>query len=669
MDACLWKGETFIDGATFLVPSKIPEAGSECYFVDLDSITEVYHVFLRKLSLRSTLSLASLSAPEFSSHVAEFSSGKMTTMPRVKYCALKSKARKTSSSQQANDSQSSLSNFPKSIISVLSWNTAVSTSLEAEGSTCAAQSRCLVETLVTTPTSDSSTPSRRSSAGSQGGGLSTSTVPTSPASPMFPTLPEWKSALADLPQVPIVQGKLSYFIEALGLEKLKHNDPEKTCDPDMENLDHLDLALEAISKQSPMAGPRSKEHISASDDSDVEIAIDSASGKLYLTPKVNAPSTVMQINSITTNTKSATGAGALTEDQPPGDSVEQASTSEYIDLTAEFNQGATDLDEIYIYSGPSTIEQTQDGRDETPVHHYNVINQPVSRDSRTPAAVSFWATMASFQKKPIMDRTCRQAVILSQAVRWVDPCSLDEGVEIPNDLLSGGNSTALRNFLTGRTAIQYEPWGTWTSDIRDLEQERPQMMSQAYREAVENASLTGPLYPGLQRPYFMSPEDRDVIVNDDGSGRPFPSQDTKNKKGWESLGRCRYTRLRLVDDGARSFYSLKGMEETRAREALERYETTDIVVVNEPFQAGPHDYTGISEDEVEDNISEAETEIPNNEVVVERESIHFQSTLQLAEGSAVGNPSVKPSENSVMHTSHYLFVIAIITALLWPYVG
>ena len=593
----------------------------------------------------------------------------MTTMPRVKYSALTSKVRKTSFSQQANDSQSSLSNYPKSILRVLSWNTAVSTSLKAESSTCAAQPRSPVETLVKIPTSDSSTPSRRSSAGSQGGGLTTSTVPTSPASPMFPTLPEWKSALADLPQVPVVQGKPSYFIEALGLEESKHNDQEKTCDPDMENLDHLDLALEAKSEQGPMAVPRSKEHISESDDSDVEIAIDGASGKLYLAPKVNAPSTVMQINSIITNTKSATGAGALTEDQPTGDSAEQPAILEYIDLTAEFNQGATDLDEVNIYSCPSTISQTQGGRDETPVHHYNLINQPVSRDSRNPSAVSFWAAMASFKKKPIVDGTCRQAVILSQAVRWVDPCSLDEGVEIPNDLLLGGSSTALRNFLTGRTTIQYEPWGSWTSDICDPDQERPQMMSQKYREAVENASSTGPLYPGLQRPYFMSPEDRDVIVNDDGSGRPFSSQDRKNKKGWQSFERCGYTHLRLVDDGARSFYSLKGMEGPMAREALEKYETTEIVVVGGPFQAGPNDNSEILEDEVEDNVSEAETEIPNNEVVVEREPIHFQITLLLAEGSAVVNPSVKPSENSVMHTSHYLFVIAIITALLWPYVG
>ena len=669
MDACLRKGETFIDGATFLVPFKIPEAGSECYYVDLDGITGVYHVVLRKFSLRSTLSLASLSAPEFSSHVAEFSSGKMTTVPRVKYSASKSKPRKTPSSRQANDSHSSLSKSPNSILRVLSWNTAVPTSLEAEVSTCAAQSRSPVETIVETPTSDIFTPSRRSSAGSQGGGTSTSTAPTSPASPMFPTLPEWKSVLADLPQVHIVAGKPSYFIEALGLEKSKHNDPKKTCDPDMENLDHLDLALEAMSEKSPMVVPRSKEHISASHDSEVEIAIDGASGNLYLTPKVDAPSTVMQINSITTNTNSATAAGALTEDQPTSDSFEQPATLEFIDLTAEFNQGATDLDEVYIYSGPSTIEQTQDDRDETPVHHYNVINQPVSRDSRNPSAVSFWATMASFQKQPIMDRTCRQAVVLSQAVRWVDPCFLNEGMEIPNDLLLGGNSTALRNFLTGRTVIQYEPWGTWTSDICDPDQERPQMMSQAYREAVENASLTGPLYPGLQRPYFMPPEDRDVIVNDDGSGRPFPSQDRKNKKGWESLGRCRYTNLRLVDDGARSLYSLRGMEEPRARGAMEKYEATDIVVVDGPFQAGPNDNTHSSEDEVEDNVSEAETEIPNNEVFVERESIHFQSTLLLAEGSAVVNPSIKPSENSAMHTSFYLFVIAIVTALLWPYIG
>ena len=667
MDACLWKGETFIDGATFLVPSKIPEAGSECYFVDLDAITGVYHVVLRKLSLRSILSLASLSAPESSSHVAEFSSGKMTIVPQVKYSASKSKARKTSFGQQANDGQSSLFNFPKSTLHVLPWNTAVSTSLEAEASKCAAQSRDPVETSVNTPTSDSSTTSRRSSAGSQGIGMSTSTAPTSPASPTFPTLPEWKSALADLPQVPIVPGETSYFIEALDLENPKHNDLEKTCDPDMENLDHLDLAPEAKGKQGLMAVPTNKEHFSAGDDYEVEIAIDGASGKLYLTPKVNAPSTVMQTYSITTNTKSATGAGALIEDQPTGESVEQSNTLESIDLTAEFDQEATELDEEYIYSGLSTINQTQGGPDETPVHHYNAINQPVSQDSRNPSAVSYWAAMASSRKKPIVDGTCRQAFVLSQAVRWVDPCSLDEGVEIPNDLLLGENPTALRNFLTGRTAILYGPWGTWTSEFYDPDQERPQMMNEENCEAMENASITGTLHQGLQRPYVMGPEDRDVIINDDGSGRPFPSRNLKNKKGWESFERRGYTDLRLVDDGTRLSYSLKGMEESKAREALQIYETTDIVVVDGPFKARPNDDYERPEDEVEDNVSEAETEILNNEVVVEREPTHFQSTLLLT--GAFANPSVEPSiDTFAMHTSHYLFVIAIITALLWPYV-
>ena len=685
MDAGLWKGETFIDGATFLVPSKIPEAGSECYFVDLDDITGVYHVVLRKLSLRLTLSLASLSAPKFSSHVAEFSSGKMTTVPQVKCSASKPKARKTSFGQQANDGQSSLSSFPKSILHVLPWNTVVSTSLEAEASTCAAQSRDPVETSVKTPTSDSSTPSRRSSAGSQGSGISTSTAPTSPASPTFPTLPEWKSALADLPQVPIVLGKPSYSIEALGLEDPKHNDLEKTCDPDMEVLDHLDLAPGAKGKQALMAVPKSKECLSAGDDLEVGIAIDGASGKLYLTPKVNAPATVMQTNSTTTNTKSATGASTLAEDQPTGGSVEQPSRLEYIDLTAEFNQGATDLDEEEVFSEPSTVNHHLIGsrlartqyipseyadhvdRDETPVHHYNSINQPVSRDSRIPSAVSYWAAMASFRKKPIIDGTCWQAVVLSQAARWVDPCSLDEGVEIPDDLLLRENSTALRNFLTGRTAIQYGPRGTWTSDICDPDQERPQMMSEENREAMENAFLTGTLHQGLQRPYFMAPEDRDVTVNDDGSGMPFPSQKLKSKKGWESFERRGYTDLRLVDDGTRLFYSLKGMEESRACEALEIYETTDIVVVDGPFKAGPKSNSEIQEDEVEDNVSEAETEIPNNEVVIKREPIHFQSMLLL---TAVANPSVEPSiDTFAMYTSHYLFVIAIITAFLWPYVG
>ena len=51
-------------------------------------------------------------------------------------------------------------------------------------------------------------------------------------------------------------------------------------------------------------------------------------------------------------------------------------------------------------------------------------------------------------------------------------------------------------------------------------------------------------------------------------------------------------------------------------------------------KAGPNDNSEIPKNEVEDNVSEAETEIPDNEIVVKREPIHFQSTLLLTEESS-----------------------------------
>ena len=91
VDACFWKGDTFIDGTTFLVPSKLPKVALECYTVDLDEVTGVHHVALRKMSLRTALSLTNSSNPQFSSHVVEFSNGEMIVVPRVSFAAPGSK--------------------------------------------------------------------------------------------------------------------------------------------------------------------------------------------------------------------------------------------------------------------------------------------------------------------------------------------------------------------------------------------------------------------------------------------------------------------------------------------------------------------------------------------------------------------------------------------------
>ena len=369
VDACLWKGENFIDGATFLVPSKLPAVGLECYSVNLDDITGVHHVTLRKASLRTILPLTSLSNPGFSSHVVEFSNGEMTIVARVNCATTRTnlKARKTHSreyewdssiaqpseprpvrdivrqvqfgmfrtdseidkvepardqvaklqprhagpatstshdviSDETNpdpiglassinepgpvsgqtdndhasrsaesgsllrklfpnlivatsrapddsitgsgrivgqlpaDDQSSLSNFPESIIHVVPRNMMTSTSTHPNVSDAPGQVQEPIQSAVDLQTSEISNTSRRSSIGSQSSGTPTSTVPTSPSSSTFSTLPFWKSTLANLPKVPIAPGKSTYGFEALALEKQKNKESEKTEEPDKETL-------------------------------------------------------------------------------------------------------------------------------------------------------------------------------------------------------------------------------------------------------------------------------------------------------------------------------------------------------------------------------------------------------------------------------------------------
>ena len=971
VDACFWKGDTFIDGATFLVPSRLPEAGLGCYSVDLDDTTGVHHVTLQTASLRTTLPLTNLSNPGFSSHVVEFSNGKMIPVPRVNSAATgsKRKARKTPSresqwdssvaqrrlvrgivrqirfgtfgqndvvdefepvrdhvadnqprftsppvsashngisrgtnsalagvtsstngstpvsdqvanchtshsassgfllrklfpnlivatsrapdhsitgsgrvvGQQAADDRSSLSNFSESIIHLVPRNATASTSIEAEGSDAVAQAQEPVETAVDIQTSDKFSISRRSSAESQGSRNSTSTVPTSPASSTFSTLPFWKSALEYLPQVPVAPGKPTDVIKALALEEPQHDEPEKADGPDKtvvrrlswglrisyRQLNHwdeiqdgqspcreevsaprnglamtkegqiivaeeasnnvqsvvtspeqtskpvealssffsdetclpqlfdaldvvrielvgqkcsrlfpLDLVPEAKGKQCATNSPKSQQFPPVGDETDVEIAIDSTSGKLYLRPKIAGPAVVIQSIPAVTGTNGTTEVSVPAQDHPSSDNPGQLIRLEDIDLTAEFNQGATDLDDEEMYSVPSTIDyhvigsrlaktryipsdyadyvehivQTQpfiprivveaneywnflkanidgtwyaqgcpkgfllrrsfcendsdavfrellglgskpkalveaprDLRVGFPVHHYNLINQPVFQDSRNSSAVSYWAAMASYWKEPIEDGASWKAVVSSQAAKWVDPCTLDPGVEIPDDLRTREKSTALRDFFTGQTTIQYEPLGTWIYDRYDPDQEVPEIMSARFREAMLNASSAANLFHGLQRPHLIRPEEGAINVNDDGTATVYPSEELKKRKDWETLESRGFTNLRLVDDGTRRVYSFKGMEESRVCEILDKYETAGILVVDLPFKAEPENSveeisTEADADEIEDDSSEAETDV-HDEFVFEREPVHYQGPLLITEGSAAADSS------------------------------
>ena len=247
VDACLWIKDSFIDGATFLMPSKVPEASLENYSVDVDDSTGIYHVVLRRASLRASLALMKSSKPNYSSHFVEFSNGDMTAVSRVERAAITREREAqtvsprelqqetsitqpapfshqdadenpslTSSSpsplhklsshgnlpspastdgsitgcgrivgQQAVKDQSPLSTFSDSMLHIVPGDVKTYTGIGAEYSDAATQNRELVTPAVTIETSEIFSASRRSSLRSRDSEATPSTVPTTPTSLAF----------------------------------------------------------------------------------------------------------------------------------------------------------------------------------------------------------------------------------------------------------------------------------------------------------------------------------------------------------------------------------------------------------------------------------------------------------------------------------------------------
>ena len=284
------------------MPSKLPEASLDNYSVDLDDTTGVYHVFLRKASLRTSLTLEKSPKLNYSSHFVEFSNGEMKAVPRVELAvtsrggeaeqiqheecqpktsftqpdtalhqnadnqpSLAGSLVSTSSEasvhaaptrtasdssiaelgpvvgQQAADDQCSLYAFSESILHAVLPNATAFTCFEAEGPN--AEER--VHTPVDIKRSETYSSSRRSSIGSQDSGSFSSTVPTSPRSSTFSMTATEKFALADLPEILEAPVQPTYMTDALALEEIQHNILNNAIDLDetIPRLLGLDLKL------------------------------------------------------------------------------------------------------------------------------------------------------------------------------------------------------------------------------------------------------------------------------------------------------------------------------------------------------------------------------------------------------------------------------------------
>ena len=300
-----------------------------------------------------------------------------------------------------------------------------------------------------------------------------------------------------------------------------------------------------------------------------------------------------------------------------------------------------------VQGSESASVHQQKGR---PEHHLNFQGQWLHEKSNNPSSVSLFAAVTASRQEVVYNHISCKAVTKSQAAKRVDPFEFDGDLNSINEQVidSKGNiewkwkGTALRDLATGRTSIVYEPHGTWGSDEYDDDEDVPLLANgRPENSAALDSSGQHLKYKGLQWPYFMSKEeDRDVIINDDGKGRPFPSQKQKDERN------CGPSPLRLVTDhtGIESWtepqtwefgeYLMKG--EKKDASSLRTENTADVKEVStadllvEASYSEAEDQCGVYEQtapqsatDIEDaSDSEAETDIQSNSGL-QREPINY----------------------------------------------
>ena len=351
---------------------------------------------------------------------------------------------------------------------------------------------------------DISPSSSSASESSSDNGANTQSKPaTSATSPTF-SLPQ------DLLELHARQGEASTTISALDLEEKTSNSERWQCIP----LQWLDLAISDRQYYRWEEIQETEEPEYAQEDQTVDIF-----------PRLSSPE----------------------EDERP-------LRLEDLDLDTMFGQSATDLDgegspqEAIVPDDEAVAENViapvatlNDYQPNGPeFHHLNLLRYPVYQASRTPSALSLWVTMASKKRVQIEDRVTLKAVVSSQAAKWVDPVLLEAGVSVLEEVKQHGNATAYRNSLTGLTTIQYEPYGTWQSEVYGYEQEIPRVVDSDSREILDEAYIESYGYPGLQHPCFIREHNH--------LSYSFPSPEMKQQKGWESLERLGNSKLRFVLD-------------------------------------------------------------------------------------------------------------------------
>ena len=189
-------------------------------------------------------------------------------------------------------------------------------------------------------------------------------------------------------------------------------------------------------------------------------------------------------------------------------------------------------------------------------HHQNFNLEPIVQKSLTPASVSMWFALHTAKVSRRLHPTGYHSVLLSQAVKWIDPFAYI-GPNINFKHLEGSDlEVALRPYVH----TVYEPKGTWQNE--HWGSDRPLSGDDVdYFDCKTHLHL-----PSAFKVHDRDIRIREIFINDDGRHHE-PCLSSKAKKRAHMRSKLRFE-LREPVDIMRLFVGLKVADDSRVLERV-----------------------------------------------------------------------------------------------------
>jgi len=157
----------------------------------------------------------------------------------------------------------------------------------------------------------------------------------------------------------------------------------------------------------------------------------------------------------------------------------------------------------------------------SPLHHWNWFSQPVYCKTYTPPEVSLWASYHGL--KPKYRAESRQGVVMSQALKFVDPYFYHGP---PEHLSQKG--AKLREAVIGLVDKVYAPFGVWMYDCFDFDETVPRSSEEFPGWVNSNRQIP-------QDSQILDPQDDENVTRDNNDSYPRESNIYETWRRLEAL--------------------------------------------------------------------------------------------------------------------------------------